>query len=48
MPNYKNCRNAKTAEDVRKLGISVGDFICVDPRCRINDSGFIKSGQLDD
>lgn len=40
--------NVKTAEDVRKLGISVGDFICLDPRCRIYDSGFIKSRHLDD
>ena len=38
----------KNAEDVRKLGISVGDFICLDPRCRIYDSGFIKSRHLDD
>ena len=40
--------DVKTAEDVRKLGISVGDFICLDPRCRIYDSGFIKSRYLDD
>ena len=40
--------DVKTAEDVRKLGISVGDFICLDPRCRIYDSGFIKSRHLDD
>lgn len=40
--------DVKTAEDVRKLGISVGDFICLDPRCRIYNSGFIKSRHLDD
>ena len=40
--------DVKTAEDVRNLGISVGDFICLDPRCRIYDSGFIKSRHLDD
>lgn len=40
--------DVKTAEDVRKLGISVGDFVCLDPRCRIYDSGFIKSRHLDD
>ena len=37
--------DVKTAVDV---GISVGDFICLDPRCRIYDSGFIKSRHLDD
>jgi len=35
-------------EDVEKLGISVGDFICIDTRFRITDSGFIKSRYLDD
>lgn len=40
--------DVKTAEDVKKLGISVGDFICLDPRCRIYESGFIKSRHLDD
>ncbi|MCE3019509.1 M42 family metallopeptidase [Parvimonas micra] len=38
----------ENAEDVKKLGISVGDFIYLDPRCRIYDSGFIKSRHLDD
>lgn len=35
-------------EDVEKLGISVGDFIYIDPRCKVYESGFIKSRHLDD
>lgn len=38
----------KTAEDVRKLGLDVGDFVCPDPRAHITDSGYIKSRYLDD
>ena len=37
-----------SAEDVRKLGIDVGDFVCFDPRSRITESGYIKSRFLDD
>ena len=40
--------DVKSAEDVRKLGISVGDFVCFDPRTRITKSGYIKSRFLDD
>ncbi len=35
-------------EDVEKLGIRVGDFICIDPKICITESGFIKSRFLDD
>lgn len=35
-------------EDVRQLGIEVGDFISFDPRTQITESGFIKSRHLDD
>nr|WP_071395158.1 M42 family metallopeptidase [Bacillus tuaregi] len=35
-------------EDVRALGIEVGDFISFDPRVEITPSGFIKSRHLDD
>ncbi|XJZ29067.1 M42 family metallopeptidase [Bacillota bacterium Lsc_1132] len=35
-------------EDVRGLGIEVGDFISFDPRVQITPSGFIKSRHLDD
>lgn len=36
------------ADDVRSLGIGVGDFVSFDPRVQITDSGFIKSRHLDD
>ncbi len=36
------------AEDVQKLGIRVGDFISLDPRTIVTESGFIKSRHLDD
>ncbi|MFB6468762.1 M42 family metallopeptidase [Cytobacillus sp. Hz8] len=36
------------AEDVRQLGIEVGDFVSFDPRVQILESGFIKSRHLDD
>jgi putative aminopeptidase FrvX len=41
--------DAKTssAEETRKLGIEVGDFVAFDPRVEIND-GFIRSRHLDD
>ncbi len=38
----------KTADDVRKLGISAGDFVCFDPRTAVTESGYIKSRFLDD
>ncbi len=38
----------KSKEDVTKLGISVGDIVCFDPRTRITKQGFIKSRFLDD
>ncbi len=34
--------------DVEKLGIAVGDVICLDPRSRVTESGFIRSRFLDD
>ena len=37
-----------TKEDVKDLGIDVGDIVCVDPRTRITASGYIKSRFLDD
>ena len=37
-----------SAEDTRKLGISVGDFVCFEPRTRVTKSGYIKSRFLDD
>lgn len=37
-----------SAEDVKKLGIDVGDFVSFDPRTIVTESGFIKSRHLDD
>lgn len=34
--------------DTEKLGISVGDYVCFDPRTVVTESGFIKSRFLDD
>jgi putative aminopeptidase FrvX len=38
----------KNADEVRALGIEVGDFISFDPRVEVTESGFIKSRHLDD
>ena len=38
----------ESAEDVKKLGIGVGDFVCFEPRSRVTKSGYIKSRFLDD
>lgn len=38
----------KTEEDVKRLGIMTGDYVCFDPRTRVTDSGYIKSRFLDD
>lgn len=40
--------NVHTRQDVEKLGISVGDYICLDPRTRIFPNGTIRSRFLDD
>ena len=40
--------NVKSKEDVEKLEICVGDFISIDPRVKVSESGFIKSRHLDD
>ncbi len=38
----------ENADDVKKLGISVGDIVCFEPRTRVTKAGFIKSRFLDD
>lgn len=38
----------KNKKDVSKLGISTGDYIALDPKTTITESGFIKSRFLDD
>ena len=35
-------------EDVAKLGIAPGDYVCYDPKTEVTSSGFIKSRFLDD
>lgn len=37
----------ENAEDIKKLGINVGDFVYLDPRVEVTQSGFIKSRHLD-
>lgn len=37
-----------SADDVKALGVSVGDFIFMEPKLRILENGFIKSRYLDD
>jgi len=37
-----------SADEVRALGIEVGDFVSFDPRVEITESGYIKSRHLDD
>ena len=36
------------AEDVKKLGVRTGDYVCFEPRTRVTQSGYIKSRFLDD
>ncbi|MDO4438411.1 MAG: M42 family metallopeptidase, partial [Eubacteriales bacterium] len=40
--------NVKNREDVLKLGIMNGDYVCFEPGTRITESGYIKSRFLDD
>ena len=37
-----------SAAETRALGVDVGDFVAVEPRFRVTESGFIKSRFLDD
>ena len=40
--------NVDSRDDVKALGIQVGDIIAMDPRTVITESGYIKSRFLDD
>ena len=40
--------NVHSVEEVRELGIEVGDFVSFDPRFNVTQSGYIKSRHLDD
>ena len=53
VPDYDNLEVVldelvSSADDARKLGIEVGDIICLDPRTRVTEKGYIKSRFLDD
>ena len=37
-----------TKEETEALGVSVGDYVCFDPRLTITETGYIKSRFLDD
>lgn len=34
-------------KDIKKIGINIGDFVYLDPRVEVTESGFIKSRHLD-
>ena len=38
----------RTKEDVQALGIRPGDFVCIDPKTEVTESGFLKSRFIDD
>ncbi|MGN0977883.1 MAG: M42 family metallopeptidase [Faecousia sp.] len=40
--------DVRSTQDVRALGIEVGDYVCFDPRTRRTASGYLKSRFLDD
>lgn len=40
--------NVSSKEEVLSLGIANGSFVCLEPRTRITESGYIKSRFLDD
>ena len=40
--------DVKSADDVRALGVEVGDIVCFEPRERVTASGYIKSRFQDD
>jgi putative aminopeptidase FrvX len=37
-----------SGDDVKKLGIDIGDYVFIDPKTAITESGFVKSRHLDD
>ena len=40
--------NAKTVDDLKALGVEVGDYVCIDPKLTFTESNHIKSRFLDD
>lgn len=39
---------AKSKADVEALGICAGDYVCIDPKTTVTESGFLKSRFIDD
>ena len=39
---------AASAQEVRDLGIEVGDYVCYDPKTVVTESGYLKSRFIDD
>ena len=53
VPSYDNMEvvldePVSGAEDLKALGIGVGDIVCVNPRTTVTEKGYIKSRFLDD
>ena len=53
VPSYDNCEVVldeivSSADEVKALGIGVGDVVCLDPRTTVTEKGYIKSRFLDD
>ena len=44
----RNDEKVSTAAQTRALGIEVGDFVCIDPKTTVTESGFLKSRFIDD
>ena len=53
VPSYDNCEivldeTVSSGDEVKALGIGVGDIVCFDPRTAVTEKGYIKSRFLDD
>lgn len=53
VPDYDNCEivldeTVSSADEVKALGIGVGDVVCFNPRTTVTEKGYIKSRFLDD
>ena len=53
VPNYDNSElvldeTVSSADEVKTLGIGVGDIVCFNPRTTVTEKGYIKSRFLDD
>ena len=53
VPDFDNTEvvldeQVSSAEDLKELGIGVGDIVCFEPRTRVTEKGYIKSRFLDD